>query len=129
MLLARAVPAASAAAGAAVIAAATEHLHLVGDDLGDVALIAVAVVVGAGLDLALDIDLLALVQVLAGNLRQPAPHDDVVPFGLFLLLPLAVLETLAGRQRKGRHGCAGRGVAQLGILTEISHQNYLVHRH
>ena len=69
----------------AVFAGPTEHLHLVGNNFSDITLVAVPVVVGAGLDLAFDKNLLAFVQILAADFSQLAPGDNVVPFGLLLL--------------------------------------------
>src|SRR5690606_22079838 len=71
---------------AAAVAATTEHLHLVGDDVGGVALDAFLVGVLVGLKSPLDVHLAALAQVLARNLGQPAEELDSVPLGAFLLL-------------------------------------------
>src|SRR5690242_9713361 len=54
---------------AARAAAATQHLHLVHHDLGDVMLLPFLLVV-AGTQPAFDVDLLALAHVLAHDLRQ-----------------------------------------------------------
>src|SRR5690606_25943089 len=51
---------------------APEHLHGVGADLGGVAVLPVLVLPLAGAQASLDIDLRALLQVLARHLRQPA---------------------------------------------------------
>jgi hypothetical protein len=50
-----------------------QHVHLVGADLGDVAALAVFLV-GAVEDHALDVDALALRQVLAADLRRASPR-------------------------------------------------------
>ena len=55
--------------GATAAASATQHLHLVGHDLGRVTVIAVAVLPLAGLQSTLDIDLRALAQVLGDDFR------------------------------------------------------------
>lgn len=106
--------------------AAAEHLHLIGDDFGDVAVLAVAILVLAGLDLAFDIDLLAFVQVFAADIGEAAPGDDVVPFGALLRLAVAVFELFAGGQREGGDGGAGGRVAQLGVFSEIADQDDFV---
>src|SRR4051794_28901221 len=49
-----------------------EHLHRVGDDLGRVAVLALLVLPLARADAALDVDLRALLQIFARDLRQPA---------------------------------------------------------
>ena len=54
-------------------AAAAQELHALRDDLGDVALVAVLVVVLPGADRALDVDLAALLQVLAARLAPAFP--------------------------------------------------------
>src|SRR6185503_15538549 len=66
--------------------ATPEHLHHVGADLGGVAVLAVLVLPLARAQLALDIDLRALLQVLAGDLRQATVEGDAMPLGRLLLL-------------------------------------------
>src|SRR5262245_30131932 len=61
--------------------APAEHLHHVATDLGRVVRLAVLVVL-ARAQAAFDIDLAALLQVLAGDFREPAPEADPVPLGL-----------------------------------------------
>src|SRR5690606_32691520 len=63
-VLAAKATAAGAAATAATLAATAEHLHLVGDDLGEELLHSVLVGVLVVADLALDVDLRTLAQVL-----------------------------------------------------------------
>src|SRR5213076_3603348 len=87
------------------------------------------VVVLAGADCALDVDLPALGQVLAAGLRLLAPHHHVVPLGAFLALTLGVVPHLAGRERETRHRAAARRETHLRILPEIANQQRLVHRH
>src|SRR5262245_30820844 len=67
-------------------AASAQHAHLVGDDLGGVAVVAFLVLPLARADLAFDVDLRALAQVLRRDLGQAVEHDDVVPFRRFLVL-------------------------------------------
>src|SRR4029450_5819599 len=62
-----------------------EQLDAVRDDLGRVLLLAVLVVPAAGLQAALDVDLLALLQVLvhgAAALLRVAEHLDAMPLDL-----------------------------------------------
>src|SRR5262249_45285240 len=94
-VVARASTTAAAAAGARVRAAASsvttaEELHVVGDDLGGVAILAFLVLVLASLDPALDVHLAALRQVLRTDLGALAPDDHPVPLGALLLLPVLV---------------------------------------
>src|SRR5262245_19715710 len=58
------------------IAGASEHHHLLGDDLGAVTLLTLLVLPLPGADLAFDVDLLALLQVLAADLGELAPGHD-----------------------------------------------------
>src|SRR5207253_3154449 len=77
--------------GAAAAAAAVEDRELAPEalqhDLGRVLLLAGLVLPFAGLQLALDVDLRALAQVLLGDPRQVLVEDhDVVPLGALLAL-------------------------------------------
>src|SRR5439155_10917180 len=76
-------------------APAAEELHPLRDDLGDVAAVAVLVVVLAGADRALDVDLAALGGVLAARLGLLPPDGPVVPLGPLLALALLVVPDLA----------------------------------
>src|SRR5690606_39274641 len=87
-------------------AAATQHLHLVGDDVGAVALLAVLPGVLVVADLAFDIHLRALAQVLGDDLAQLAEEHHAVPFGAFLGVALAVLAHAGGGQADAGHGHA-----------------------
>src|SRR6185312_2049039 len=84
LLLTRAVIAALATSAA--FALTTQHLHLVGDDIGGVALDAILVGVLVGPQRTFDIHLPALLQVLASDFREAAEEFDPVPFGAFLAL-------------------------------------------
>src|SRR5690348_11877951 len=70
----------------AAILHAAQHLEVVAADVAGGLLHALLVLVLAVLDAALDEDLLALLEVLLGDLGLFAPDDDVVPFRLGLLL-------------------------------------------
>src|SRR5438445_5614853 len=100
---------ATAARTAVLVAFAVEHLHLIGDDFGAVALLSrLFVVPGIGADRTLDVDELPLAQILAADLRQFSPGDDVVPLGPFLLLASLVGVAVIGRERELRDaGAAG----------------------
>src|SRR5690606_38028343 len=81
---------------AATATAATEHLHLVGDDLGDVALLAILAGELVVADRAFDVALRTLAQVLAGDLAELAEELHPVPLGAFLLVAVAVLAHAGG---------------------------------
>src|SRR5580693_5852610 len=104
-----------------------DHLEVVADDLGAVLLLAgLAIVPGARLDPAFDIDLLALGEVLAGDLGLPSPDHDVVPLGLLLALAVLVLPFPAGRQREARDRLPGGSRAHLRIAAKIADQQHFV---
>src|SRR5512139_1482760 len=106
--------------------AATQKTHVARNDLGNVPLVTVLVVVLAGTDGALDEYLPALGQVLPAGLSLFAPHDDIVPFGAFLLVPVLIRPTLRRRQREFRHRPSVRGKPHLGILAQIADENDFV---
>src|SRR5262249_39047088 len=111
---------------ATAVTSAAEELDVVGDDLGDVALLTFLVVVAAGLDAALDEDLPPLRQLLRADFGGLAPHDDAVPLGALLALTVLVLPALAGRQAELVHaGVAGR-VAHVGIRTQVPDEDDFV---
>src|SRR5205085_807446 len=91
-----------------------EHLHLAGDDVGGVALLAVLLVL-AVLDPALDVDLRSLLQVFAGNLAEAPIQRDAMPLGLLLLLAVLVLPRLRGGHRDVGDRVAVRQVTRLRI--------------
>src|SRR5579859_3851490 len=124
---ARGLVAHAAVAAARAAAAAAQHLHLVHHDLGDVVLLAVLLVV-AGAQAALDVDLLALAHVLADDLRQAVIEGELVPFGTFLLLAGGlVLPGLVGGRRKVDHRTAGGHVLDLRVPAHRRHQDHLVY--
>src|SRR5690606_16061907 len=114
------------AALATALAAAAEHLHLVGDDVRVVALLAVVAGVLAVRDPALDVDLRTLAQVLGRDLAELAEEGDAVPLGLFLGVAVAVLAHTGRREADLGHGHAALGVPTLRIIPKISHQNRLI---
>ena len=106
--------------------AATEELHVGGDDLGDVLLVAFLVVVRAGLDAALDEDLAALGEVLRADLGALAPHHDAVPLGALLALTVLVVPALAGRDAQLADALPARRVPHVGIGAEVSDEDDFV---
>src|SRR2546426_8371690 len=93
--------------------------HFPRDDLGDVARLLLAIFPRAVLDAPFDVDAVALLHVLLGEVRQlgalVVPADDAVPFGLLLLLPTLPRPLPARRQREVRHPGAVGGAPHLGI--------------
>src|SRR6185503_4666561 len=98
-----------------VTLAAAEELDVVRDDLGDVSLVAFLVVVVARLDPTLDVDLASLREVLRADLRALAPHDDSMPLGALLALPVLVVPALARCHAELAHALTARGVPHVGV--------------
>ncbi|CDX36538.1 hypothetical protein MPLA_1840002 [Mesorhizobium sp. ORS 3359] len=129
---------AAAAAGiiadlsAAALAARVEHLQFTAEflqhDLGRVAVIAGLVLPFAGLQLALDIDLHALLQILLGHLGElVVEDDDIVPLGLFLALArILVAPAFRGGYADVDDRIAGIQAADFWVRPEIADQNDLV---
>ena len=108
-------------------AATVEHLHLVGDDFGRVAIVAVFVLPFARLQPAFDVDLAAFAQVFAGDFAEPREADDDVPLGALLLLAgLFVLPRLGGRKAQVRHRRTALCVSSLRIAPQIADQDDFV---
>src|SRR5438067_4946970 len=93
--------------------------HFARDDLGGVARLLLSILPGAVLDAPLDVDPVALLHVLLGQIREleplVIPAHDPVPLGLFLLLPTLSRPLPAGRQRQRGDAGAVVGAPHLGI--------------
>src|SRR5690606_22519053 len=132
-LLARRVVVTAAAVAAPALAAAVaaaQHLHLVGDDLGAVAVGAGFLVLPlAGLQAALDIDRTAFLQVFAGDLGQAVVHDHPVPLGFFATLAGGLVLPLGGG---GDGDVADRravgAVAHFGVAPQVADENDFIDR-
>src|SRR5690554_7543518 len=108
-------------------ATGVEHLHVVDHDLGGVAVLAVLALPLAGLQVALDVDLAALLQVLLGDLGQLVEHHHVVPLGALLALTgLLVHPGVGGRQAQVGDRRTGGQEANLGILSQVADEDDLV---
>ena len=106
--------------------AATEHLHLVGDDVGRVFLNAIFVGVLAGFQAAFHIDGAALFEVLAGDFSQFAKEGDTVPLGLFYQLSsLAFVFAAGGNGDVGDRLTAGQ-ITNFRIAPQVADQNDFV---
>ena len=113
----------------ATTALAVEHrqrgIEVLQDDFGRIAILAVLVLPFSGLELALDINLGALLQILLGNLAETFTKDhDAMPFRLFF--PLAGVLVAPGI--RGRNAQIGDRTTVLCALdfrvgAEISNQN------
>src|SRR5205807_8145289 len=111
---------------AGAVAGAVQHRQLTLEagqhDLGRVAFLALLVGPFAALQLALDIDLGALLKVFLGDLGQPVVEDhDAVPLGALLALAGdAVAPVLRGRQREVGDPRAVLGRADFRVAAEIA---------
>src|SRR5712692_5242383 len=111
-------------AGATATAAPRrQEQHLPCDDLGGVARLLLAVLPAAVLDAPLDVDPVALLHVLLGQIRQLSalvvPADHPMPLGLFLLLPTLPRPLPTGRERQCRNPGAVRRGAHFGIRPQV----------
>src|SRR4029077_13984169 len=107
--------------------AAAEHLQVVADDLGGVAVVALLVLPLTRAQAPLDVDLRALAQVLAGDFRQAAEQRHAVPLGALLLLArLLVAPALAGGDAQVRDRGAGGHGAGFGVGTQVADENDFV---
>src|SRR5688572_12236313 len=114
------------AAAAPTAAAAAEQRDAISLDLGGVAFVAVLVVPLPRLQPALDVDLLALRQVLLQRFGLLAPQHHAVPFSLFLPLLILIVPHFRRRQiQRGNGGAAGR-IAKFGVPSQVSHEDYFV---
>ena len=109
-----------------VTAAAIEHLHVVTDDFGRVALDAFFVFVAAGLDATLHVDLAALGEIVVAVFGGLAPDDDPVPLGLFDPVVVLVHVCPRGGHAELADGAAPLGVAKLGVAPEVADDDCFV---
>ena len=77
-------------------AARAEHLHAIGNDLSGIALLAFLVLPLARLQATFDVDLAALLEVLARDLGKSAEEGDAMPLGALLLRAGLVLPLIGG---------------------------------
>src|ERR1700730_17896167 len=121
------------AAAATAARAAIEHgevrIEPLQHHLGRVFLGAALVGPFARLQLAFDINLGALLQILLGDLAEPfVEDDDAVPLGLFLALAgRLVAPAFGGRDAQIGDRPPVLGPPDLRVLAEVSDQNHLVH--
>src|ERR1700756_4143081 len=104
-----------------------EHLQVIADDLGRVALVSLLVLPLARAQAPLDVDLRPLAQVFPCNLREAPEERHTMPFGALLLLAgLLVAPALTGRHPQVRDRGSGGHRAGLGISPQISNDDDLV---
>src|SRR5262245_46243910 len=119
-------------AHAGASAAAVEHgqraVEALQHDFGGVAVLAVLALPLARLQLAFDVDLGALLQVLLGNPAEPLVEDHHgVPLRLFAPLPRRLVAPgLGGGDAQVGDGTTVLRAANLGILAEIADQDDFV---
>src|SRR5690606_1104761 len=118
--------AATATTATAFAATTSEHLHLVGDDIGEVLLDTVLAGELVVADRTLDIDLSALLQVLAGDLAKLAEQLDPMPFDLLDLVAVNHLAQAGGRQAKRADGHTYLSVLHIRIVAKIADHDHLV---
>lgn len=111
---------------AAVVVTAAEHFHLIGNDVVSGALDAVFALVFAALDTAFQVHLAAFTQVLTGNLGEFAVHGDVVPFGTFYALAVAVVPRFAGGNAKVTDGLAVGHIADFRVAAETADEDNFI---
>lgn len=111
---------------AAVVVAAAEHFHFVGDDVVSGALDAVFALVFTALDTAFKIHLAAFTQVLTGDLGEFAVHGDVVPFGTFYALAVAVVPRFAGGNAEITDGLAVGHIADFRVAAEAADEDNFI---
>ena len=109
-------------------AASAEQNQVVGDDLGAVFFLAALLVFpGGSLQASFNIEFVAFLDVLAHNLGQALPGNNVVPFGA--VLPFATLVFVAfvgGQAELGDCGAAGSEF-DLGVLSKITDENDFIY--
>src|SRR5437868_13904763 len=105
-------------------AATAEHLQIVADDLGRIAVVSLLILPLARAQAPLDVDLRALAQVLARDLREPPEERHAMPLGALLLLAaLLVAPAFAGRHAQVRDRGSGGHRAGLGIGPQVADEN------
>src|SRR4249919_18821 len=110
----------------AAFGTATEHLHLVGNDVGGVLLDAILAGVLVVADRPFHVDLAALAKILGGDLAELAEEGHPVPFGAFLGIALAILADAGGGQAGLGDRHAALRVLGLRIVAQIADQDDLV---
>jgi len=108
----------------------TQHLHIVGPDLGGILLLTLLVVIRSIANAAFNIQFIAFVNVLLHDLGQTFPENDIVPIRTIghLRAILKRIALLGGSQTDACHSYALINIAYLRLNTHITNQHHLVHR-
>jgi hypothetical protein len=96
------------------------HDHFRCDDLDGGVFNALLIFPATGLETALDINLLALGQVLFADFGQVTPGNHVEPFGIRMTFTVGGVPGAAGGDREGGHRAAGGRVAHFGFMPKIA---------
>src|SRR5206468_837921 len=123
---------AECAAAAATAVAAVEQHQLAPEplkhDLGRIAVVTRLVGPFAGLDLAFEIDLRPLAQIILGHPAEVLVEDHhLVPFGALLSLAVLALPALGSGDAQVDHLAAVVERTGLGIRSQIADQDHLIH--
>ena len=111
---------------AAVVVATAEHFHFVGDNVVSGALDAVFALVFTTLDTAFQVHLAAFTQVLTGDFGEFAVHGDVVPFGTFYALTVAVVPRFTGGNAEVTDGLAVGHIADFWVTAEAADEDNFI---
>jgi len=111
---------------AAVVVATAEHFHFVGDNVVSGALDAVFALVFTTLDTAFQVHLAAFTQVLTGDFGEFAVHGDVVPFGTFYALAVAVVPRFAGGNAEVTDGLAVGHIADFRVAAKAADEDNFI---
>ena len=118
----------SGAVRSGIVAAATQQIHRVGQNLGRITLVVVLVHPLAGAQTALDIELRALAHIAIHDIREAAPQRDRVPLGMLLrLVRRTVVQPLGRSQPDTGDLRAALERADFGVDAHVAHQNHLVY--
>src|SRR6185312_10542961 len=115
------------AAGATAFAGLAEQGELVDQNLRAVLLLAGFLIVpGARLNLALDVELGALLYIVADDLGGAVEGDEVVPFGLVLPVALLIFLPVSRGEREAGDSRAARGGTDLGVFADVAEEKNFV---
>ena len=126
LVAALAVTAVVVRCAAAVVITPAQHFHFVGDNVVCGTLDTVFALIFSALDAALQINLAAFAQVLAGDFGQTAVHSDVVPFGALYALTVAVVPSFTGGNAEITDCLAVGHVADFGVAPQAADKDDFV---
>ena len=107
--------------------AATQHLHLLGDDFSGETLLTVLACPFTGAQTTFYVDGTAFTQVLTCNFSQTVVEHHTMPFGFFArFASLPILPSGRSGNRDIAHRGATDLVSDFGISPKIADENYFV---